>query len=100
MSHKISNIKEGAYMKASESYSFFIKTDGTMQMKTRPIKFFETILLANGWCRIHRSYFVNPSFIEHLSEDRNSICLQNGTYLPISPRNKSVVKKWLRVSLY
>ncbi len=100
MSRKIANLQNGTYMKASESYCFLIKEDGKTEMKTRPVKYFEPILKANGWCRIHRSYFVNPHFVEHLSEDRNSIFLHNGTVLPISRRNKKSVAKWLSISFY
>jgi two-component system, LytTR family, response regulator len=82
-------------MKAAESYCILIQPDGKTEMKTRPIKYFEPILTENGWCRIHKSYFVNPQFVEHLSEDRNSVYLLNGTELPISRRNKKVVTKRL-----
>ena len=87
-------------MKASESYCFLIQPNGKTEIKTRPIKYFAPILQQNGWCRIHRSYFVNPQFVEHISEDRNSIFLQNGIELPISRRNKKNVVKWLNVSLF
>lgn len=100
MSRKINNLETGAYLKAAESYCLFIKADGKFDMKTRPVKYFEPMLQANGWCRIHRSYFVNPHFVEHISDDRNSIFLQNGTELPISRRNKKSVSKWLSVTFY
>ncbi len=98
MSRKITTLETGAYMKAAESYCLFIKADGKFDMKTRPVKYFEPILEANGWCRIHRSYFVNPHFVAHLSEDRNHILLQNGIELPISRRNKKQVLNWFRIS--
>jgi DNA-binding LytR/AlgR family response regulator len=69
-------------------------------MKTRPAKFFEPILKENGWCRIHKSYFVNPKFVEHISEKRNSIYLHNGAELPISRRNKKSVTKWLSITFF
>lgn len=100
MSRKTTNLKTGVYMKASESYCFLIQPDGKTEIKTRPIKYFEPILQENGWCRIHRSYFVNPHFVEHISDDRNSIFLQNGIELPISRRNKKNVVKWLNISLF
>lgn len=91
MSRKISNLSQSAYIQASESYCLFIQADGKVQMKTRPIKFFEEILEENGWCRIHRSYFVNPQFCYGFTENRNSIRMQNGKELPISRRKRKYV---------
>ncbi|MES2795329.1 MAG: LytTR family DNA-binding domain-containing protein [Bacteroidota bacterium] len=91
MSRKILNLSNGAYVQASESYCLFIQTDGKVQLKTRPIKYFEQILEDSGWCRIHRSYFVNPTFCNKISEDQHSICLRNGKELPISRRKRKYV---------
>jgi DNA-binding LytR/AlgR family response regulator len=63
-------------------------------LKSRPMKKYIPSLEAIGWCRIHRSYMVNPSFIGHVSPDRNSISLQNGESLPISRRLRKTVLAW------
>lgn len=94
MSHKIGNTQNALYMKAFESYSILQLSDGERQIKTRPMKFFANKLLAIGWCKIHRSYMVNPLYITNLNEDRNGVCLQNGQILPISRRNKKKVLQW------
>lgn len=94
MSHKIGNTQNALYIKAYESYSILQLTDGEQLIKTRPMKFFANKLLAIGWCKIHRSYMVNPVYINNINEDRNGVCLQNGQILPISRRNKKLVLKW------
>jgi two-component system, LytTR family, response regulator len=82
------------YFQASESYSLLICADGQVIMKSRPMKKYEPDLNANGWCKIHKSYIVNPNFVLSISEDRKNICLQNGIILPISRRLMTKVIKW------
>jgi two-component system, LytTR family, response regulator len=88
------NLNEVAYFQAAESYSIIVWPNGNTLMKSRPMKKFIPNLEAIGWCRIHRSYMVNPIFIGHISDDRNSICLQNGERLPISRRLRKNVLAW------
>jgi two-component system, LytTR family, response regulator len=90
----ISSLNTAAYLKASESYCFAVFPTGSTQMRSRPMKFYESSLIENGWCRIHRSYLVNPEFVLQISEDRENIFLRNGAELPISRRNRSKVIKW------
>ena len=91
MSRKITNLNNSAYIQAAESYCLFFNTDGKVDIKTRPIKYFEKILQAHGWCRIHRSYCVNPNFCEGFTEDHLGILMQNGKELPISRRKRKYV---------
>lgn len=93
-SKNIINLQEIAYFQAAQSYSIIVWANGETLMKTRPMKKYIPNLEAQGWCRIHRSYMVNPTFIGHISEDRNSILLQNGESLPISRRLKKSVLAW------
>jgi DNA-binding LytR/AlgR family response regulator len=94
MKNKLNQPNELAYFKASESYSIAVSSDGKMEMKSRPMKYFAETLLANGWCQIHRSYFVNPAFVLQISENRDSIYMKNGKELPISRRYRNLVLKW------
>jgi two-component system, LytTR family, response regulator len=94
MSRKIQNHQNALYIQASESYSLLKLADGKTHVKTRPMKFFINILETYGWCQIHKSYMVNPQFVESITADCNGICLQNGQILPISRRNKKAVLKW------
>lgn len=94
MSHKITNIDQATYLKASESYCLIFLQNGKMNVKTRPMKYFETILTANGWCRIHKSYMVNPAFVRQVSTERDLLLMSNGIELPISRRKRKTVLQW------
>lgn len=94
MKNYIDNPQEVAYLKADENYSLLIMANGKTIMKSRPIKHYEASFLAHGWCRIHRSYMVNPFFVSQISSDREYVCLNNGMELPISRRKKKEVMNW------
>jgi DNA-binding LytR/AlgR family response regulator len=88
------NINTASYLQASQSYSIVVWTTGETFIQCRPLKKYEPKLLQNGWCRIHRSYLVNPDFIKNISEGRDKIYLQNGKTLPISRRHLKAVLAW------
>jgi two-component system LytT family response regulator len=94
MSHQLHNPNNALYMQASEGYSLLKLYDGSTLVKTRPMKYFEGKLSENGWCRIHKSFMVNPLCVIGITNDRNGIHLQNGQILPISRRNKKEVLRW------
>jgi two-component system, LytTR family, response regulator len=94
MSHQLHNPNTALYMQAAVSYSLLKLENGSIQIKTRPMKFFEEKLSENGWCRIHKSFMVNPLYVQRITNDRNGIQLHNGQVLPISRRNKKEVLKW------
>lgn len=88
------NLEQVAYFQASENYSILYLANGKTHMTARTLKEFATNLEAKGWCRIHRSYMVNPSFVTHISADRDFVCLENGKVLPIARRKQKHVYQW------
>lgn len=94
MKNYIENAQDAAYFQAAESYSILVWANGQKLMKARPIKYYAASFEAQGWCRIHRSYMVNPLFITNISEDRERICMLDGTELPIARRKKKTVLTW------
>jgi two-component system, LytTR family, response regulator len=93
------NLQEAAYFQAAESYSIAVWANGKTIIKSRPMKKYIPSLEASGWHRIHKSYMVNPNYIGHISEDRNSIYLQNGQNLPISRRLQKSVLAWRKATI-
>jgi two-component system, LytTR family, response regulator len=93
------NYQNAIYLQAAESYSIVVLDTGRQQMFSRPLKKYARNLEALGWCRIHRSYLVNPVFVNFITENRNNICLQNGEILPISRRNLKAVLHWRNQSI-
>lgn len=98
MKNYIENAQEVAYLKADENYSLLMFANGTSLLKCRPIKHYAASFEAQGWCRIHRSYMVNPVFITSITPDREHIQLHDGTELPISRRKKKEVLKWRKTT--
>jgi two-component system, LytTR family, response regulator len=94
MSHQLQNPNNALYMQANESYSILKMQNGNCLLKTRPMKFFSEKLTQLGWRKIHKSFMVNPLYVQSITNDRNGIQLQNGQVLPISRRNKKEVFKW------
>ncbi len=90
----ITNLNKTMYLQAAESYCIIVMNNGQTKLKSRPMKHFENHLYNCGWCRIHRSFIVNPTFIKQVSENRDSIYLATGTILPISRRQRKSVLKW------
>lgn len=87
------------YIQAAESYSIVVQLVGKPILKSRPLKNYAEYLQNLGWCRIHRSYLVNPQFVISLTENRENICLKNGEILPISRRNLKTVLQWRKHSI-
>jgi two-component system LytT family response regulator len=90
----LQNLNEAVYFQAAQSYSIVVWANNNTLIKSRPMKKYIPSLEAIGWCRIHKSYMVNPEFIGHISADRNSISLLNGKSLPISRRLRKNVLAW------
>jgi two-component system, LytTR family, response regulator len=93
------NYQNVIYLQAAESYSIMVLSTGNQQMFSRPLKKYASNLEAQGWCRIHRSYLVNPVFVNFITENRANLCLQNGEILPISRRNLKSVLQWRKQSI-
>lgn len=93
---KTYNYNEVAYMEAAQSHSIIVWESGKKLMICRPLKKYAQKLLANGWCRIHRSYLVNPLFVKKITEDMDYIAMISGQELPISRRQRPQVNKWSR----
>jgi two-component system, LytTR family, response regulator len=88
------NLDQVAYFQAAQNYCFLVWPDGNKILKARTLKVFAPKLEAKGWCRIHRSYLVNPDFVKQISSDRDHICMLGGIKLPISRRLKKHVLEW------
>ncbi len=88
------NYNEAAYLEAAQAYCIITWACGKKLVISRPLKKYANNLAASGWCRIHRSYMVNPLFVKQISADREFICLESGQKLPISRWLKSQVILW------
>jgi two-component system, LytTR family, response regulator len=88
------NLDQIAYCQAAENYCLFVWPNGNKTLKARTLKVFAPRLEAKGWCRIHRSYLVNPQFVTNINAE--FVLMDNGAELPISRRKKSSVLAWAK----
>lgn len=74
------------YIKADNSYSEIYLEDGKKMTVSRSIKNFEDGLKQNNsFCRIHKSYLINTSYVERYDKSNGGwITLSNKTELPVS----------------
>lgn len=83
---KIQSFDSIMFLKGEINYTTLNYRDGKKRMIAHTLKRFEEASLFSHWQRIHRSYLVNPSFIESIDIQDSMICLKTGERLPISRR--------------
>jgi len=94
----LADFSEIVYCKAEGSYTR-IYTLNKSFLVTKVLKCFETLLPANGFIRIHKTYIVNTDFILCLKGYKR-VVLKTDIELPVSRRRRSlIVKKLSRTHL-
>ncbi len=77
------------YLKADGSYTIFCLKDGTRLLTSRSLKFFESLLEAYGFYRIHNSTFINIKYIKRLNKTAGgSVVMEDGEEFSISKSRK------------
>jgi DNA-binding LytR/AlgR family response regulator len=75
-------------LKGDVNYTTFHLLHGKEKMVARSIKFFEKFLETHGFLRVHRSFMVNPNYIQEYNQERESLTMKNGQEAIISRRRK------------
>lgn len=63
-------------------------------MSARNLKYYENLLSAHSFVRVHQSHLVNLQYIESINS-RNVIRLTNGQEVPLATRKKTYIKQFL-----
>jgi two-component system LytT family response regulator len=87
------------YLCADINYTTIYTCDGQKQVVAKPLKEYDEILCTpeTGFLRIHKSFIVNPFFVERMEyDDPLRIVLPGNTFLEVSRRKKKEVEKFLR----
>lgn len=79
-------------LKGDINYTTFYFKYGETKTLPRTIKFFETFLETHGFLRIHRSFMVNPNYIESYNQEHEILTMTNGQSANISRRRKHTLK--------
>lgn len=85
-------LKQIIKIESERNYSNIYLTNGTKELSSKNLAYFEDILDDKGFLRCHRSFLVNKYHIETHKNDL--FVLKNGSEIPISRRKKTESEYW------
>jgi two-component system LytT family response regulator len=80
------------HIEGERNYSYIYLSNGTRELSSKNLAYFEDILLDKNFFRNHRSYLVNRYHIETLRNDH--FVLKSGLEIPISRRKRVEAGTW------
>ncbi len=96
---KIIPVQQIQYIEAADDYVKLITAEGSF-LKNKTMAFYEKLLAAQGFSRIHRSYLVNSSLITRidvLEKEGHVVSLKGGQKLPASKTGYGKLKEQLGI---
>lgn len=85
-------LKQITHIEGERNYSFIYLSNGSRELSSKNLAYFEDILIDKNFFRSHRSYLVNRYHINALKTDR--FVLKNGVEIPISRRKRTEAESW------
>lgn len=85
-------LKQITHIEGERNYSYIHLSNGTRELSSKNLAYFEDILLDKSFFRSHRSYLVNKYHIAALKDDL--FVLKTGVGIPISRRKKTEANSW------
>lgn len=85
-------LKQITHIEGERNYSYLHLSNGTKELSSKNLAYFEEILTDKEFFRSHRSFLVNRFHIETLAEDH--FHLKKGIRIPVSRRTKSEANAW------
>ena len=83
-------IKNIIYCKADDNYTELYLENNQKKIVSKTLKYFEDILIENGFSRIHKSYLVNVAYIASYKKGKGgTVFLSNGKELSVSASKKA-----------
>ena len=87
---EIINIGTIVRIEAISNYSKLYFADGKTLVVAKVLRWFEEMLLAKQFIRVHRTHLVNKQFIRrYIKKEGEKIQLTNGDWIEVSRRKKS-----------
>ena len=86
------SLKQITHIEGERNYSYIYLSNGSRELSSKNLAYFEDILLDKSFFRCHRSYLVNKLHIETLKTDK--FVLKNGSEIPISRRKRTDANDW------
>ncbi len=85
-------LKQITHIEGERNYSTIHLSNGSQELSSKNLAYFEDILSDKSFYRSHRSYLVNRYHIGSLKTDH--FVLNNGVEIPISRRKRTEADKW------
>lgn len=85
-------LKQITHIEGERNYSYIYLSNGSRELSSKNLAYFEDLLLDKGFFRSHRSYLINRSAIETLKNDH--FILKSGSSIPISRRKRAEANEW------
>jgi len=85
-------LKQITHVEGERNYSYIYLSNGSRELSSKNLAYFEDILIDKSFFRSHRSYLVNRYHIEGLTNDH--FVLKSGSEIPISRRKKTEATTW------
>ncbi|MFZ1791461.1 MAG: LytTR family DNA-binding domain-containing protein [Saprospiraceae bacterium] len=79
-------LKQITHIEGERNYSYIYLSNGSRELSSKNLAYFEDILADKGFFRSHRSYLINRYHIDSLKDD--FFILKNGLEIPIARRKK------------
>lgn len=89
-------LKQITHIEGERNYSYIYLSNGSRELSSKNLAYFEEILTDKSFFRCHRSYLVNRYHIETLKKDL--FILKNGLEIPISRRKKTEANTWFFIT--
>lgn len=87
---RILSVHDIIYCKGDGPYTFFYLNNGTQELVSKPLKYYEELLSAPHFLRTHQSYLVNRRYVAGVNRSEYLV-LKNKEEIPISLRRKNFV---------
>lgn len=90
-------IEDIIYLKADSNYTLFYLQNGQVFISSKTLKQTHLEHRFSLFLRVHKSYLLNPDFIDSISKDSNklTIILKNGTKINVSRRKAIALQEYL-----
>jgi two-component system, LytTR family, response regulator len=89
--HNIINLKDILYLEAMDGFSIVVVEPNLKHTSTHPLNYYEEILPADQFFRIHKSHLINCKKVTGYDAGRGgNVSLSNNFSLPIATRRKPV----------
>jgi two-component system LytT family response regulator len=85
-------LKQITHIEGVRNYSYIYLSNGSRELSSKNLAYFEDILIDKGFFRSHRSYLVNKTHIGVLKGD--NFVLKSGVEIPVSRRKKTEADAW------